>query len=84
MLNMDLTSSDPAATVKSVYLVGACAREGSVFQGNMAVDGKQYPVALQMLLTGSGGHFDQLRLFGKLHGSAATFDARIALASSND
>jgi hypothetical protein len=84
MLNMNLTSSDPAATVKSVYLVGACAEEGSVFQGNMAVDGKQYPVALQMQLTGSGGHFDQLRLFGKLPGSAATFDTRIALASSND
>ncbi len=84
MLNMDLTSSDPAAGVKSVYLVGACAKQGSVFQGNMAVDGKQYPVALQMLLTGSGGHFDQLRLFGKLPGSAATFDTRIALASSND
>ena len=84
MLNMNLTSSDPAAAVKSVYLVGSCAHEGSVFQGNMMVDGKQYPVALKMQLTGAGGHFDWLRLFGPLPGRATRFDTRIALSSSND
>jgi mono/diheme cytochrome c family protein len=84
MLNMDLTNSDPAAAVKSVYLVGACAKEGSLFQGNLVVDGKHYPVALQMQLSGSGGHVDELRLFGRLPGSAGTFDTRIALSSSND
>jgi len=84
MLNMSLTSSDPAAAVKSVYLAGSCAHAGSVFQGNMMVDGKPYPVALQMQLTGAGGHFDWLHLYGKLPGSAATLDTRIALSSSND
>jgi hypothetical protein len=50
----------------------------------MVVDGKHYPVALNMQLTGAGGHFDWLRLFGTLPGSAARFDTRIALSSSND
>jgi hypothetical protein len=84
MLNMDLTNSEPAAAVKSVYLVGACAKHGSVLQGNVVVDGKHYPVALKMQLTGSGGHFDKMQLYGPLPGSAATFDTFIALSSSND
>jgi mono/diheme cytochrome c family protein len=84
MLNMNLTSSDPAAAVKSIYLVGSCASEGSIFQGNMVVDGKHYPVALKMQLTGTGGHVDWLQLFGPLPGSAMRFDTRIALSSSSD
>ncbi len=83
MLNFNLTSSDPAAAVKSVYLYGSCAKEGSVFDGNVVVDGKHYPVALQMQLTGSGGKFDKMRLFGPLPGTGATLDTRIALASSS-
>jgi mono/diheme cytochrome c family protein len=84
MLNMNLTSSDPAAAVKSVYLAGSCAKEGSAFKGNIMVDGKPYPVMLQMQLTGAGGHYDWLRLSGALPGRATTFDTRIALSSSND
>jgi mono/diheme cytochrome c family protein len=83
MLNVDLTSSDPAATVKSIYLFGACAKGGSVFQGNISVDGKQSPIALQMQLTGSAGQFDTLHLSGPLP-SGTTLDTRIALSSSKD
>ncbi len=84
MLNMDMTNSDPAAAIKSVYLVGSCADAGSLFKGNMVVDGKHYPVALHLQLTGSGGHLDRLRLFGRLPGGSGTFDSRIALSSGND
>jgi mono/diheme cytochrome c family protein len=84
MLNVNLTSSDPAAAVKSIYLFGSCAKEGSLFKGNMMVDGRQYPVALQMHLTGTGGHFDRLNLSGPLPGSATSFNTSIALYSGND
>jgi mono/diheme cytochrome c family protein len=84
MLHVHLASSNPSAAVKSIYLVGSCADEGSAFKGNVAIDGKQYPVALQMQLTGSGTPSNTMRLFGALPGGAATLDTRIALSSSND
>jgi mono/diheme cytochrome c family protein len=84
MLNVSLKSSDPAAAVKSVYLFGSCAKAGSVFRGIVTVDGKQYPSALQMQLTGSNGYFDRMRLSGPLPGTGTKLDTLIALSSSND
>jgi mono/diheme cytochrome c family protein len=84
MLNVGLNSSDPAASVKSIYLFGSCARQGSAFQGIISVDGKQYPVALKLTLTGSGGPFDTFRLTGPLPGGGGFLDTRIALSTNNE
>jgi mono/diheme cytochrome c family protein len=84
MLNVGLNSSDPAATVKSIYLFGSCASQGSALKGIITVDGKQYPVALHLQFTGAGGPSNTLVLSGPLPGGGGTLDTRIALSTNNE
>jgi len=81
MLNASFTSTDPSAVTKTAYLSGTCAKAGSAFDGLMAVDGKNFPVRLQMHLTGQAGNFDTLILSGSLPSTNQNFAARIALGS---
>ena len=85
MLNASLTNTSPTAVIKSVYLVGSCAREGGRFKGTVSVDGKSFPVDLQLRMTrnsaASGGNFDAMFMFGKLPGNFANFNARISLTA---
>ena len=78
MLNAHFTDDAPSAEKKSVYLEGACAKQGSELDGLMVIDGKPYPAALKVLAQG-GSHLSDILLFGRLPGSNDKFNARIAL-----
>jgi mono/diheme cytochrome c family protein len=80
MLNAHFTDDAPDAPAKSLYLVGACAKQGSALDGAMVIDGKSYPATLTVLDQG-GARLSDILLFGRLPNSNDRFDARIALVS---
>jgi mono/diheme cytochrome c family protein len=80
MLNAHFTDDAPQAPAKSVYLAGACAKQGSALDGEVVIDGKSYPVSLNLLAQG-GSELSDLLLFGQLPGSNGRFDARIAFVT---
>jgi mono/diheme cytochrome c family protein len=80
MLNAHFADDAPSAATKSVYLEGACAKQGSEIDGQMVIDGKSYPAALTMLAQG-GSKLSDILLFGRLPGSDDKFQARIAMVS---
>jgi len=84
MLNGEFTDDAPGAAAKSVYLVGACAKGGGAFHGEVIIDGKQYDAPLAMQEEMTGPHLTDVLLFGKLPNSDVQFNARIALSSPSE
>jgi mono/diheme cytochrome c family protein len=83
-LDAHLNSSDPAESISSIDLAGACGNGGSTLDGQITINGTTTPIRYRLGEEKTGNALQAVIIYGKIPGTSEQLHARIAMVTPND